>query len=47
MQLLKSINPQMGIFSTTIHHFFHGLKRDILFKTIAMQKSQHADCEDS
>lgn len=30
MQLLKSINPQMGIFSTTILHFLHGLSGDIL-----------------
>lgn len=38
MQLLKSINPQMGIFSRTILHFLHGLSEDILFQTIAMQK---------
>lgn len=25
MQLLKSIDPQMGIFSTTIHHFLRRL----------------------
>lgn len=42
MQLLKSINPRMGIFSNDHPPFSPRASRDIVFKTIATQQAQHA-----